>query len=877
MKIKVKETIIVLILLLISGLAHGINMFRFPYYENDEGVYLSQTWSLLKFGQLAPYTYWYDHAPAGWIFMAPWVKLTGGFFTFGPSINTGRVFMLLLHLASVVLVLYISFRLSGNWFPGILAVIIFSLSPLAIYFQRRVLLDNIMIFWVLVSFALILNPHHRLSSTLMSAVAFGIAVLTKENAIYLLPAFIYLINTRPFITSKTFNLVQWLTASSMIISIYFLYALLRGELFPTGFLGDHQQHVSLLTSLYHQFTRGPNLPFWNPQSDFYISLGEWLSKDPFTVALGAAGTIVSLIVSLEVKELRVPALFALLFWVFLMRGNLTINFYVIPAIPLIAINFALLLNYFFRKIHPALRPIFQSLAIALVIVGIFYSAPLNPYVRDETKAQIEAVNWIKQNLPSETFIVIDNYAFIDLHESRFPGDKVFPNADWFWKLDYDPAIRDYKYGGDWHKIEYIALSHEMVRQMRLGTQKILLTAYENSHPIMEWNEDSIAYVDLSKFISTNGDWISIFKMNDKREVVLKQSWNYFKNNFIRDYGQVIDPTANGNTTSEGQAYTMMRAVWENDFATFRNVWQWTKDHMQHRQQDKLLSWLWVKEGENYVMGDSASAADADEDIALALLFASKKWKNDTYRKEAEALISDIWTNEVKEINGHYYLISGSDKGKRDGVLINPSYISPAWYRIFAEVDRKHPWKKLIDDSYSFLNILGNQPGNSIYLPKNWVFMDYNGNLSSAERYVEKEPNVYGFDAFRITWRVAVDALWFNEKRAVSYLKTVEPFYRQKWQTKGSFAALYNLNGTEAANYSSLSTDAGALSVFTITNKKLAEEVYQKLFENKFNFKDGYWGEKAQDYYSQSWGWFATALHMRNLPNLYSPSLFSQQW
>src|SRR3989344_6586487 len=72
--------IIIVILLIVSIFPHAINMFHFPYYENDEGTYMSQAWSLLKFGKLAPYTYWYDHAPLGWVFIAIWVKLTGGFF-----------------------------------------------------------------------------------------------------------------------------------------------------------------------------------------------------------------------------------------------------------------------------------------------------------------------------------------------------------------------------------------------------------------------------------------------------------------------------------------------------------------------------------------------------------------------------------------------------------------------------------------------------------------------------------------------------------------------------------------------------------------------------------------------------------------------------
>ncbi len=855
-------------LLLVAAVAHGYNMFRFPYYENDEGVYLSQSWSLLKLGRLAPYTYWYDHAPAGWIFMSLWIKLTGGFYTFGNAINTGRAFMFVLHLAASLLLFYISEKLTKSLFPGVVAVIIFSLSPLAIYFQRRILLDNIMIFWVLSSFALLLTENLKLSSVLFSAAAFGIAVLTKETAVFFLPAFLYTIYSRHPEANRVSAFAQWSTLVGSVVSVYFLYALLRGEFFPTGFFGDQKQHVSLASSLFFQFSRGTNLPFWNPQSDFYVNLQEWMGKDPFTVILGAAGTVISLSLMVKVKELRIPSLLALVFWIFLMRSNLIIDFYVLPAIPLLSLNLGILLNSLFKEFSKKSQHFLRLASLIIITFGLFYLTPLNPYIRDETKPQKEAIAWIKENLPEDSHIVIDNYAFVDLKQPRFPGDKVFPNADWFWKLDYDPAVRDKKYDGDWHKIEYIILSHEMVRQMKFGTQKMLESAFNNSHLVTEWREQSIAYLDLKKLISTNGDWSAIFKINDKYDVALRQSWSFFKKKFIINYGQVIDPANNDLTTSEGQAYTLLRAVWENDQTTFKSVWQWTKDHLQYRRQDKLLSWSWKKEGNEYKLGDWATAADADEDTALALLFAGKRWKNDSYTKEAQEMIDDIWRQEVRQINGSYFIISGVDKKEREGYLVNPSYFSPATYKIFAQVDKKHPWNKLADDSYRFLNRLGQQSGNQTYLPPNWVLVDDSGAIKSAAKYVPKDPDLYGYDAFRTMWRVGLDSLWFNDSRALAYLKKVEPFYLKNWQEKEKIAALYDLNGQEKVSYNSLSTDAGALSVFSITNREVAKKLYDKYFDQKFNYSEGYWNN-PKDYYDQSWGWFGDGLYSHNLPNFWT--------
>src|SRR3954447_19796964 len=65
-----REWLLVGLIVLLAALAHGYNMFSFPYYESDEGTYMSQAWAVVRQRALAPYTYWYDHAPVGWLQIA---------------------------------------------------------------------------------------------------------------------------------------------------------------------------------------------------------------------------------------------------------------------------------------------------------------------------------------------------------------------------------------------------------------------------------------------------------------------------------------------------------------------------------------------------------------------------------------------------------------------------------------------------------------------------------------------------------------------------------------------------------------------------------------------------------------------------------------
>src|SRR5689334_5636684 len=107
------EGVLLLALVAIGVVAHGLNMFQFPSFTgiDDEGIYASQAWAILREGQLSPYTYVYDHVPGGWILTAAWMAITGGPHAFGSAIDSGRVLMLLLHVASMLLLYHLARKL----------------------------------------------------------------------------------------------------------------------------------------------------------------------------------------------------------------------------------------------------------------------------------------------------------------------------------------------------------------------------------------------------------------------------------------------------------------------------------------------------------------------------------------------------------------------------------------------------------------------------------------------------------------------------------------------------------------------------------------------------------------------------------------------
>lgn len=87
---------------------------------------------------------------------------------------------------------------------------------------------------------------------------------------------------------------------------------------------------------------------------------------------------------------------------------------------------------------------------------------------------------------------------------------------------------------------------------------------------------------------------------------------------------MIDYEASDRSTSEGQAYALLRAVLINDPATFALTLNWSENNLQGqaagKRTDSLWAWKWGrKEDGNWGVIDSNFASDGDIDAITALI------------------------------------------------------------------------------------------------------------------------------------------------------------------------------------------------------------------------------------------------------------------
>lgn len=494
---------LLVISLLIGLVTHSYNIFRYPLYLSDEGIYMEQAWSVLREGRLSPYTYFYDHAPMGWLAIAGWVAvLPGQFHAFGDPVNTGRVLMVIVHLGCVFLLFEIIRRWSGSLAAAFLAVFLFNVSPLAVYFQRMVLLDNLMVFWVLVGLYLLARKDGRLVTAMGAGSAFGLAMVTKENALFLLPGFGYLMHrTIAPQANRRFSASFWWFSAVTPVAVYMLFAEIKNELLPAkmdfNLASPPADHVSLLYTIWWQLHRTGH----GGQGTAFADLLNisWSIKDRYFLLAGLLATIGTLMLSLSREHREVPLVGVTLLTVgygFYLTRSVLLDFYVAPLVPLMALNIGLLYGRIFRHAKPWAVALLTACLIAVPLVSphgyLMSPDQINPnrlrladqYRLNQTSMQLEQLRWIRTNVPPQSRLIIDDDIWVALRE----GKPSYPHAQSHFKAAADPDVRDKIFHQDWHNVDYVVMSNKMRDALVRNNEYWIIQAIDQ-HGEQVWRVD----------------------------------------------------------------------------------------------------------------------------------------------------------------------------------------------------------------------------------------------------------------------------------------------------------------------------------------------------------------------------------------------------
>jgi hypothetical protein len=471
-------------LLLVIGVVNAWNLHGWPGRVNDdEATYVAQAWAMVARGDIAHYTYWYDHPFLGWAMIAGYAWLTDGFDRAPSAVMVGREFMVVTLLASCAFLFLLARRLGFGRVATAVTVLLFGLSPLAVYFHRMVFLDNLATMWILAAFALAASPRRSLAAAFGSAACMAAAALTKETIVILLPALVWLLVQHTDRRTRAWSLSVFFTSFIALCASYPVYALLKNELLPG------EGHVSLASAIWWQlFGRSGSGSLLDADSGTYALGKSWTEIDPWLLLPG----VLLVPLGLAVRRLRPIALALLVQVVMMMRGGYMPFAYVIALLPFAALLIGGTLDSlpgWLRWRRMGLVPVVAAAAAFAVFAAPAWVGTLGGQatVRGDAASR-DATSWVVRNVSRDAVVITDDYIWTDLVLAGFQ------NPVWLWKVDQDPQVMREKLPRGAASIDYIVMAGQA--ESTLATLPTLDEGLAKSEVVASFGEIEVRRVTI---------------------------------------------------------------------------------------------------------------------------------------------------------------------------------------------------------------------------------------------------------------------------------------------------------------------------------------------------------------------------------------------
>lgn len=208
------------------------------------------------------------------------------------------------------------------------------------------------------------------------------------------------------------------------------------------------------------------------------------------------------------------------------------------------------------------------------------------------------------------------------------------------------------------------------------------------------------------------------------------------------------------TVSEGIAYGMLLAVYFDDQALFDDLWEYKGNkEVAAAKVSRLMPWVISSAG---AVLDPGSAADADFDIAFALLMADRQWGSagPSYNYLTLATTEITRCRQYDIDSGNFHVKPGDSWDDRE----YPSYYFPAFFREFAIVDGANAaiWNGAIAKCLANINVNRNPTSGLVGEVSNHDGSRINTNPCGTAGC---DGRLYKYNSCRVPFRYATDWAW----------------------------------------------------------------------------------------------------------------------
>ncbi len=372
----------------VALLIHLPNLLNYPAWFFDEGAYLHFSLEWLKTGELT----YYGHP------FVPLASIAALFASVNPvGYLVPRVLMAVFSAVDGILLYKIGKALysKGESFAFV-ASLIYVASPLSARYLRLVVVDNFMTLFLLASFLLIVT---RPRDKIVSALLFGMALGSKQTALFFVPALLLYFRHQKRTASSA---ILWLLFAAIVPALWVIYGV-----YQLGGLSQFLASQFGLTALGGE--RAVNAGS--------LILQRITSRDPF-LFVGLAG----LVWALYRRDWTVvfPVTYLVSFVVLFLKISVVYLIPVLPFLSLLATAFLFDIVKRLPRLENSLKmknALFGTLIILLTVSSLFLVIPQNP-----ANPQHEALSHVASlQLASGSPTVIVSYTYLWLISQNYPS------------------------------------------------------------------------------------------------------------------------------------------------------------------------------------------------------------------------------------------------------------------------------------------------------------------------------------------------------------------------------------------------------------------------------------------------------------------------
>ena len=220
-----------------------------------------------------------------------------------------------------------------------------------------------------------------------------------------------------------------------------------------------------------------------------------------------------------------------------------------------------------------------------------------------------------------------------------------------------------------------------------------------------------------------------------------------------------------HTVSEGIGYGMLASAYMKDKPLFDDLYAYYNSFLDPQG---FMHWKIDDTGKR--AGDNA-ATDADEDVAFALIVASKNFNDPKYLVEGKKLINNMMKFMIEPVT---FVVKPGDAWGGTNTT-NISYYATGYYRFFAQVSGDKNWLKVADKCYE---IIAKSMNKTTGLVPDWNKADGSVPADGVTEWAREKGVAYLYDAARTPWRIAFDYLWYGKPEAKNYCTLVSSFEKK---------------------------------------------------------------------------------------------------